>query len=136
MGSQQLSSPPPPQEATPPAATCFAAAPYFCFTTSWRFSLLMKFLACEKVISKFAQSLPERRRDFACSILRTRIRALRAARPCSRNTKEKFLRVSRSQVRLVSVFPGDAKAWTPEFPVPLALRRRSFHQDEQQGAPA
>src|SRR5438128_4019645 len=41
MGSQQLSSPPPPQEATPPPATCLAALPYFCFTTSWRFSVLM-----------------------------------------------------------------------------------------------
>src|SRR5712664_4832149 len=41
MGSQPLSSPPPPQHAVPPAVTCFAARPYFCFTTSWMFVSLI-----------------------------------------------------------------------------------------------
>src|SRR5690242_4993130 len=49
MGSQQFREAPPPQVATPPAATCLAAAPYFCLTTScisdwvlaWIFDSLM-----------------------------------------------------------------------------------------------
>src|SRR5262245_4998615 len=128
MGSQQLRSPPP-QEATPPAATCLAAAPYFCFTTSCKFSLLIIFLT-----SKCAQSLLERQRGFACNTLRTKIRALRAARPCSRNTKEKFLRALRSRDRLVSVFPNDERAWTQELPVRPALRRRSCRRDARREA--
>src|SRR5215475_14979012 len=41
MGSQPEGSAAPPQQATPPAAACFAAAAYFCFTTSSRFCWLI-----------------------------------------------------------------------------------------------
>src|SRR4029077_601483 len=44
MGSHPLNSPPPPQHADPPALTCFAACPYFCFTTSSMFVSLIVFL--------------------------------------------------------------------------------------------
>src|SRR5262245_42000112 len=41
MGSKPKRSAAPPEQATPPAAACWAAAAYFCFSTSSRFCWLI-----------------------------------------------------------------------------------------------